>query len=119
LDVSQEGIYQNLIRISHYGIERAGLKRLRENRQSCHPEEAKPTKDLCICLKIQIQGSCASLRMTASEPFPAACEALPLQFRGEESGLNPSFFPAAAPEEEHAHGGDEGFGDRNCPVDAV
>jgi len=45
---------------------------LRKNRQSCHPEEAKPTKDLCICLKIQIQGSFASLRMTASERFSAA-----------------------------------------------
>ncbi len=44
-------------------------------------------KNLCICLKIQMQGSFASLRMTASGSFSAACKAPPFQFRGEKSGL--------------------------------
>jgi hypothetical protein len=35
----------------------------------------KRRKDLCICLKIQIQGSFATLRMTARKGFSAACEA--------------------------------------------
>jgi len=45
----------------------------------CHPEEAKPTKDLCICSKVQMQGSFAALRMTAAGGFfhsffhPALC----------------------------------------------
>jgi hypothetical protein len=48
-------------------------------------------KDLCICLKIQIQGSFAALRMTvnglrmtALEGFSAACEALAQEKRGWE-----------------------------------
>jgi len=54
-----------------------GLNRLRKNRQDCHPEKPQATKDLCICLKIQMQGSFASLRMTASERFSAASQVEP------------------------------------------
>jgi hypothetical protein len=38
-----------------------------------------PTNHLCICLKIQLPESFASLRMTALERFPAACEAPPFR----------------------------------------
>ncbi|MGA2982927.1 MAG: hypothetical protein ABSG32_03890 [Terriglobia bacterium] len=65
----------------------AGLNRRRKNPSKCHPEEAKPTKDRCICLKVQMQGSFAALRMTAFKRLSAACEAPPFQTRGEKSGL--------------------------------
>ena len=68
------------------GFRRGGLYRLRKNPSHCHPEEAKPTKDLCICLKIQIQGSFATLRMTAGKRFSAACKA-----RRYELRLDPTF----------------------------
>jgi hypothetical protein len=48
------------------------LYRLRKNRQSCHPEEPKATKDLCSCLIPKMQRFFASLRMTARTRFPAA-----------------------------------------------
>src|ERR1039458_670344 len=68
-----------LTRISHHGIERAGLNRLRKYRQNCHPEEPQATKDLRIFLILQMQRFFASLRMTARKHFSAACEASPLR----------------------------------------
>ena len=48
--------------------------RLRKKTPNCHREEAKPSKDVGICLKIQIPGSFAALRMTTLERFSAACQ---------------------------------------------
>jgi len=67
------------------GLVTAGLNRLRKNRQDCHPEEPQATKDLCICLILQMQRFFASLRMTAPTSSSAACKAPPFQFRGEKS----------------------------------
>ena len=47
----------------------AGQDWLWKNRQACHPEEAKPTKGLHICLKIQMQGSFAEFILSqGAEP---------------------------------------------------
>ena len=43
--------------------------RLLKNSGSCHPEEPKATKDLCICLISQMPGFFASLRMTCAMVF--------------------------------------------------
>src|ERR1019366_5417141 len=56
------------------GILHDRLNRLRKNRQECHPEEPQATKDLRICLILQMQRFFASLRMTAPTSFSAACE---------------------------------------------
>jgi hypothetical protein len=64
----------------------AGLNRLLENPSHCHPEEAKPAKDLCLCLKIQIPGFFAALKMTALKRFSATCLAPPFQICDEKSG---------------------------------
>jgi hypothetical protein len=48
-------------------------KRLLNNRPNCHPEEPQATKDLRICLILQMQRFFASLRMTAPTSSSAAC----------------------------------------------
>jgi hypothetical protein len=50
---------------------RVGLQALRKNLSNCHPEGAKPTKDLGICHGNQLQRSFAALRMTAFRSFSA------------------------------------------------
>jgi len=50
-----------------------GPNRLLESPRRCHPEEPKATKDLRFCLILQMPRFFASLRMTPTQRFSAAC----------------------------------------------